>query len=144
VARLSGRLFAARAVVAVTEALGFAFQKISKSDRHAPRSHINHVLPIKTADQVPVEVVQIGIEDDGNPRPLLVVAKNLTVANYGDILAGLRIDNIAVEHVFLFCVSDVRLQLRIRRVVPVAVLFCLRMPRDGRPDPSDVRSPTLV
>ena len=39
--------------------------------------------------------------------PSFVVAKNLTVANYGDILAGLRIDNIAVEHVFLFCVSDV-------------------------------------
>jgi hypothetical protein len=64
------------------------------------------VLPIKTADQVPAEVVQIAIEDDGNPRPLFVVAKNLTVANYGDILAGLRIDNIAVEHVFLFCVLD--------------------------------------
>ena len=29
------------------------------------------------------------------------------MANYGDILAGLRIDNIAVKHVFLFCVSDV-------------------------------------
>ena len=68
---------------------------------------MNHVLPVKTANQVPVEVVQIRIEDDGNPRPLFVVAKNLTVANYGDILAGLRIDNIAVEHVFLFCVSDV-------------------------------------
>src|ERR1700722_424895 len=74
---------------------------------HGPRSHINHVLPIKTADQIPAEVVQMGIEDDGNPRPLFVVTKNLTVANYGDILAGLRIDNIAVEHVLLFCVSDV-------------------------------------
>jgi hypothetical protein len=100
----------------------FAFQKVPKCDWHGPRSHINHVLPIKTADQVPAQVVQTGIEDDGNPRPLFVVAKNLTVANYGDILAGLRIDNIAMEHVFLFCVSDVRLQLRIRRVVPVAVL----------------------
>jgi hypothetical protein len=29
--------------------------------------------------------------------------------NYGDILAGLRIDDIAVERVFLFCVSDVTL-----------------------------------
>jgi hypothetical protein len=29
------------------------------------------------------------------------------VANYSDNLAGLRIDNIALEHVFLFCVSDV-------------------------------------
>ena len=83
-----------------------SFQKIPKCDWHGPRSHINHVFPIKTADQVPAEVVQIGIEDDGNPHPLFVVAKNLTVANYGDILAGLRIDNIA-EHVFLFCVSDV-------------------------------------
>ena len=86
---------------------GFSFQKVPKCDWHGPRSHINHVLPIKTADQVPAEVVQIGIEDDGNPRPLFVVTKNLTVANYGDILSGLRIDNIAVEHVLLFCVSDV-------------------------------------
>jgi hypothetical protein len=29
------------------------------------------------------------------------------VANYGDALAGIRIDNIAVEHVFLFCASEV-------------------------------------
>ena len=85
----------------------FAFQKVPKCDWHGPRSHINHVLPIKTADQIPAEVVQIGIEDDGNPRPLFVVTKNLTLANYGDILAGLRIDNVAVEHVFLFCVSHV-------------------------------------
>jgi hypothetical protein len=85
----------------------FSFQKVPKCDWHGPRSHINHVLPIKTADQVPAQVVQIGIEDDGNPRPFFVVTKNLTVANYGDILAGLRIDNIAVEHVLLFCVSDV-------------------------------------
>jgi hypothetical protein len=77
------------------------FQKISKCDRHAPRSHINHVLPIETAEQGPAEVVQIAIEDDRNPRrSLFVVAKNITVANYGDTLAGLRIDNIAVEHVF--------------------------------------------
>ena len=46
-------------------------------------------------------------DDDGNPRPFFVVTKNLTVANYGDLLAGLRIDNIAVEHVFLVCVSAV-------------------------------------
>jgi hypothetical protein len=79
----------------------FSFQKVPKCDWHGPRSHIDHVLPIKTADQVPAQVVQIGIEDDGNPRPLFVVTKNLTVANYGDILAGLGIDNIAVEHFFL-------------------------------------------
>jgi hypothetical protein len=85
----------------------FSFQKVPKCGWHGPRSQINHVLPIKTADQVPTQVVQIGIEYDGNPRPLFVVTKNLTVANYGDILAGLRIDYIAVEHVFLFCVSDV-------------------------------------
>ena len=72
-------------MVAVTEALGFAFQKISKSDRHGPRSHINYVLPIKTTDQVPVEVVQIGIEDDGNPRPLFVVAKN----EHSEMLCGM-------------------------------------------------------
>ena len=78
----------------------FSFQKVPKCDWHGPRSHINHVLPIKTADQVPAQVVQIGIDDDGNPRPFFVVTKNLTVANYGDLLAGLRIDNIAVEHVF--------------------------------------------
>jgi hypothetical protein len=81
----------------------FSFQKVPKCDWHGPRSHINHVLPIKTADQVPAEVVQIGVDDDGNPRPFFVVPKNLTVANYGDLLAGLRIDNIAVEHVFLVC-----------------------------------------
>jgi hypothetical protein len=63
--------------------------------------------PIKTTDQVPAEIVQIGIEDGGNLRPLFVVAKNLAVANLSDNLAGLRIDNIALEHVFLFCVSDV-------------------------------------
>src|ERR1700688_77018 len=33
--------------------------------------------------------------------PALTVAKNITVANYGDTLAGLRIDNKAVEHVFI-------------------------------------------
>jgi hypothetical protein len=49
----------------------FSFQKVPKCDWHGPRSHINHVLPIKTADQVPAEVVQIGIDDDGNPRPFL-------------------------------------------------------------------------
>jgi hypothetical protein len=58
----------------------FSFQKVPKCDWHGPRSHINHVLPIKTADQVPAEVVQIGIDDDGNPRPFFVVPKNLTVA----------------------------------------------------------------
>jgi hypothetical protein len=117
-----------------------SLQKVPKCDWHGPRSHINHVLPIKTADQVPAEVVQIGIEDDGNPRPLFVVAKNLTVANYGDILAGLRIDNIAVEHVFLFCVSDVTLQLRIRRVVPVAVLLSADASERRAYPLSDVRS----
>ena len=74
---------------------------------------MDHVLtsiawgPIKTTDQVPAEIVQIGIEDGSNLRPLFVVAKNLAVANYSDNFAGIRIDDIAVEHVFLFCVSDV-------------------------------------
>ena len=85
----------------------FSFQKVPNCEWHGPRSHINRVGPIKTADQVPAEIVQIGIEDGGNLRPLFVVAKNLAVANYSDNLAGLRIDNIALEHVFLFCVSDV-------------------------------------
>src|ERR1700722_19195388 len=83
------------------------FQKVPNCDWHGPRSHINRVGPIKTTDQVPAEIVQIGIEDGGYLRPLFVVAKNLAVANYSDNLAGLRIDNIALEHVFLFCVSDV-------------------------------------
>ena len=85
----------------------FSSQKVPKCDWHGPRSHINRVWPIKTPDQVPAEIVQIGIEDGGNLRPLFVVAKNLAMANYSDILAGIRIDDIAVEHVFLFCVSDV-------------------------------------
>ena len=55
--------------------------------------------PIKTTDPVSAEIVQIGIDDGGNLRPLVVVAKNLAVANYSDNLAGLRIDNIALEHV---------------------------------------------
>jgi hypothetical protein len=55
---------------------------------------------IKTTDPVPAEIVQIGIDDGGNLRPLFVLAKNLAVANYSDNLASLRIDNIALEHVF--------------------------------------------
>jgi hypothetical protein len=86
---------------------GFSFQKVPSCDWHGPRSHINRVGPIKTTDQVPAEIVQIGIEDGGNLRPLFAVAKNLAVPNYSDNLAGLRIDDIALEHVFLFCVSDV-------------------------------------
>ena len=102
---------------------GFSFQKVPNCDWHGPRSHINRVGPIKTADQVPAEIVQIGIEDGGYLRPLFVVAKNLAVANYSDNLAGLRIDNIALEHVFLFCVSDVTFTTSNRRVVPVPVLL---------------------
>jgi hypothetical protein len=86
---------------------GFSFQKVPNCDWHGPRSHINRVWPIQTTDQSPGKIVQIGIEDGGNLRPSFIVAKNLAVANYSDNLAGLRIDNIAVEHVFLFCVSDV-------------------------------------
>jgi hypothetical protein len=81
----------------------FSCQEVPKCDWHGPRSHVNHVSPIKTADQVPAEVVQIAIEDGGNPRPLFVVAKNLAVANYGDNLARLRIDNITLEHVLSAC-----------------------------------------
>jgi hypothetical protein len=68
----------------------FSCQEFPKRGWHGPRSHVNHVLPIKTADQVPAEVVQIAVEDGGNPRPLFVVAKNLAVANYGDNLARLN------------------------------------------------------
>jgi len=121
---------------------GFSFQKVPKCDWHGPRSHINDVLPIKTADQVPAEVVQIGIEDDGNPRPIFVVAKNLTVANYSDNLAGVRIDNIAVEHVFLFCVSDVTFTTPNSARCSGSRAMS-RMPRDGALTLSDVLSPTL-
>jgi hypothetical protein len=75
--------------------------------------------PIETTDEFPAEIVQIAIDDGGNLRSLFVLAKNLAVANYSDNLARLRIDNIAVEHVFLFCASEGRLQLRNRLVVPV-------------------------
>ena len=122
---------------------GFSFQKVPDCDWHGPRSHINRVGPIKTTDQFPAEIVQIGIEDGGNLRPLFVVAKNLAVANYSDNLAGLRIDYIALEHVFLV--------LRVRRDVynsEFGALFrfpcyCPRMPRDGALTLSDVFSPTL-
>jgi hypothetical protein len=87
---------------------GFSFQKVPKCDWHGPRSHINRVGPVKTTDQVPAEIVQIGIDDGGNLRPLFVVAKNLAVPNYSDNLAGVRIDDIALEHVFLFSVLRVR------------------------------------
>src|ERR1700722_6751741 len=110
---------------------------------HGPRSHIHHVLPIKTADQIPAEVVQMGIEDDGNPRPLFVVAKNLTVANYGDILAGLSFDNIAVEHGFLVCVSDVTFTTPESAALFRSPCYLPWVPRDGALTLSDVRSPTL-
>jgi hypothetical protein len=86
---------------------GFSFQKVPNGDWHGPRSHINRVGPVKTTDPIPAEIVQIGIEDGGNLRPFFVVAKNLAVPNYSDNLAGVRIDNIALEHVLLFCVFDV-------------------------------------
>jgi hypothetical protein len=76
-------------------------KKLSKGDRRGPHPHINQVLIVKTADQVPAEVVQIGIDNGGNPRPLFIVPKHLTMANDGDNLARLRIDDIAKEHVFL-------------------------------------------
>jgi hypothetical protein len=96
-------------------------QKISKFDRHGPSSHINRVLVVKTTDEVAHQIVQISIKDRGNPRPFFVVAKNLTVANDGDNLAGVRIDDIAKEHVSSRRLPMRRLQLRTRRVVPVAV-----------------------
>ena len=118
------------------------FQKVPNCDWHGPRSHINRVGPIKTADQVPAEIVQIGIEDGGNLRPPFVLAKNLAVANYSDNLAGLRIDDIALEHVF--SVLRVRCDVynsefgalfRFRAIVR----GCREMARSR----SDVLSPTL-
>ena len=105
----------------------------------------HHVLPIKTADQVPAQVVQIGIEDGGNLRPLFVFTKNLAVANYSDNLAGLRIDNIALEHVFLFSVLRVRCDVCNSEFGALFRFpcYCPRMPRDGALTLSDVLSPTL-
>jgi hypothetical protein len=54
---------------------------------------------VQTADEIPAEVVQICIDDGGNPSPLVVVSKNLTVPYDGDNLGGLRINDIAKEHV---------------------------------------------
>jgi hypothetical protein len=85
---------------------GLCFQKFSNCDWHGPRSHINRVGPIETSDQVPAQIVQIGIEDGADLLPLFAIAKNLAMANYSDNLAALRIDDIALEHVFLFCLSD--------------------------------------
>jgi hypothetical protein len=48
-------------------------------------------LLVKAADQVSIEVVQIGIDDNGNPRPFFTVPKDPTVADDGDNLAGLRV-----------------------------------------------------
>jgi hypothetical protein len=79
---------------------GFSFQKVPNCDWQGPRSHINRVGPIKTADQVPAEIVQIGTEDGGNLRPLFAVTKNLAVANYSDNLAALSIDDIALSMFF--------------------------------------------
>jgi len=121
---------------------GFSFQKVPNCDWHRPRSHINRMGPIKTTDQVPAEIVQIGIEDGGNLRPSFVVAKNLAAANYSDNLAGLRIDNIALEHVFLFPVLRVRCDVYNSEF---GALFrfgaIVRGCRDGAL--SDVLSPTL-
>ena len=63
--------------------------------------------------------------------PHFVVAKNLTMANYGDILAGFRIDDIAVEH----CFSVLRVRCDVYNS-EFATLFrlpcyCPRMPRNG-------------
>jgi hypothetical protein len=79
--------------------------------------------PIETTDEVPAEIIQIRIDDGGNLRPFFVVAKNLAVANYSDNLASLRIDDIALEHVFLLCVSDVTFTTPNSARCSVAVLF---------------------
>jgi hypothetical protein len=60
---------------------------------------------VKAAYQVSVEVVQIGIDDNGNPRPFFAVPKDPAVADDGDNLAGVRVDDIAKEHVFSRCLS---------------------------------------
>src|ERR1700722_11897009 len=123
----------------------FAFQKVPNRDWHGPRSHINRVGPIKTTDQVPAKIVQIGIEDGGNLRPLFVVAKNLAVPNFSDNLARVRIDNIALEHVFMFSVLRVRCDVYNSEFGALFRFpcYCPRMPRDGALTLSDVLSPTL-
>src|SRR5580693_4511429 len=107
----------------------FAFQKVPNRDWHGPRSHINRVGPVKTTDQVPAEIVQIGIEDGGNLCSLFAFAKNLAVAYYSDNLAGLRIDNIALQHVFLFCLSDVDIYNSEFGALFRFSCYCPRMPR---------------
>jgi hypothetical protein len=62
-------------------------------------------LLVKAAYQVSVEVVQIGIDDNGNPRPFFAVPKDPAVADDSDNLAGVRVDDIAKEHVFSRCLS---------------------------------------
>jgi hypothetical protein len=86
--------------------------------------------PIETTDEVPAEIVQIAIDDGGNPRPLLVVSKNLSVTNYGDILAGIKINNVAVEHVFALPVRCDVYNSEIGALF-LSPCYCPRMPRDG-------------
>ena len=111
-------------------ARGLCFQKFPNWSWHGPRPHINRVGPIETSNQVPSQIAQIGIEDGADLLPLFAIAKNLAVANYSENLAAVRIDDIALEHGFLFCRLTRRLQLRSRRVVPVPC-YCPQMPQNG-------------
>src|SRR6202020_1913126 len=86
---------------------GLCFQKLPNWSWHGPRPHINRVGPIETPHQVPAQIVQVGIEDGADLLPLFAIAKNLAVANYSENLAAVRIDDITLEHGFLFCVSNV-------------------------------------
>jgi hypothetical protein len=86
---------------------GLCFQKFPNWSWHGPRPHINRVGPIETPNQVPAQIVQVGIEDGADLLPLFAIAKNLAVANYSENLAAVRIDDITLEHGFLFCVSNV-------------------------------------
>ena len=122
---------------------GFSFQKVPNCDWHGPRSHINRVGPIKTTDQVPAEIVQIGIEDGGYLRPLFVVAKNLAVANYSDNLARL-----SRQYSLGACFSVLCVRCDVYNPEFGALFrfpcYCPRTPRDGALTLSDVLSPLSV
>ena len=66
------------------------------------------------------------------------------MANCSDNLAGLRIDDIALEHVFQFSVPRVRCDVHNSEFGALFRFpcYCPRMPRDGA-TLSDVLSPTL-
>ena len=101
------------------------------------------MLVVKATNQVPAEIVQIGVQDDRNPFPVFVVAKNFPVANDGNNLTRLRIDDIANEHVSL---AAFRSGVYNSGFATLFRLPCCRQQirRDGTLTPSDVRGLTLA